>query len=655
MAERKTLDTKEVAILLGKSTDKVRRMCQKEKLAGAFQKRKGQPWRIPVEALAKYGIKPEEVDDRLAKVYNRKAESIASNNENYSAHNGGFFATILNVVFDKWLPSAPSRIAAIVAILTLFFTAVAGIAAFPQAQRQFIEWGFIREFPKSAPNDLLIVVAAFYHADNVKGTEGHDEIQIGINSAKAELGLDNLQVKISSVTLQNHERKRAERLGNRYNADMVIWGEVSDVRTSVNFLNLMNPCFCAAEVSTSVTDAELERLNPPKSRSDFTTEDLPRQLTYFSLFAISEFAYVESGIQSAIPILEKAVESLEDDSHLDGSDDAYFRLGFYYQFLHNLQKAERNYSTALFINPDYWDIYSNRAIVRAGLGDYSGALQDLDIAIIHESDEPLLYLQRSSTHLQAGNLEKASQDYAEYQQLAPSSSITDPDLQPLILGMEGFLLSDIGSDEDAIEYLNKAIASDPSIPILYSMRGIVYSEMEEYQKSIADFNLAVELGLNAATVYFSRGDSYFELKEYEQAIQDYSEFLTFTPAKGSPEDRMVPYAYFYRGIALDEIGNPAQALQDFEQAIQLCSEDPYFFNSRGIVNNKLENYQQAIDDYSQALLVKPDYVDPLYNRAVSYYNLGDITNACIDMQNYKEACEAIGSCYEISQQFSVCR
>lgn len=66
-----------------------------------------------------------------------------------------------------------------------------------------------------------------------------------------------------------------------------------------------------------------------------------------------------------------------------------------------------------------------------------------------------------------------------------------------------------------------------------------------------------------------------------------------------------------------------QAIQDFNQAIQLDPQNSIIYSNRGLVNRKLEKFENAINDYSNEIQYgAPNNVRAFNNRAYCYAKLG---------------------------------
>ncbi|MBU6346235.1 MAG: tetratricopeptide repeat protein [Cyanobacteria bacterium REEB494] len=85
-----------------------------------------------------------------------------------------------------------------------------------------------------------------------------------------------------------------------------------------------------------------------------------------------------------------------------------------------------------------------------------------------------------------------------------------------------------------------------------------------------------------------------------------------------------------RGLARYHLGDKRGAIDDYNQAIELDSDDADAYYNRGLVRKELGDKRGAISDYTQAILLNPNYADGYYNRGLVYKELGDNQNAIYD-------------------------
>ncbi len=91
-----------------------------------------------------------------------------------------------------------------------------------------------------------------------------------------------------------------------------------------------------------------------------------------------------------------------------------------------------------------------------------------------------------------------------------------------------------------------------------------------------------------------------------------------------------------RGIAFDEKNNLAQAMLDFNKAIEIDPKNADAYDNRGIIYGKQSHFTQAISDFNKAVEINPNYVEAYNNRGLTYYSQGNLAQA---MSDYNKAIE----------------
>ena len=74
-----------------------------------------------------------------------------------------------------------------------------------------------------------------------------------------------------------------------------------------------------------------------------------------------------------------------------------------------------------------------------------------------------------------------------------------------------------------------------------------------------------------------------------------------------------------------------EAINDFDKAVELDTENPIIYSNRGLVKRKQENFVEAIEDYALELNYGPDNnIKALNNRAYCYAKIGQFEQAIDD-------------------------
>jgi tetratricopeptide (TPR) repeat protein len=249
-------------------------------------------------------------------------------------------------------------------------------------------------FPPKAEDEVLIVIATFHHTEGVANTAAHDEIKRAIEQ---EAGSLNLRVEVAPKSLKADDREGANALGDRYDASLVIWGQDTGVRVSVNFYNRKQPDVHAADVQ--IEETSRTQIAAPSEYAAFVTQDLPQQLTFLALFAVGQSYYAEEAYEESARVIEKAVAVLERQADvIEGAADAYFRLGWLYYGPHSplddLEKARANYNHVLELDFKNSKAYHNRGVIYYVIGEYRQALGDFTHALELNSENATFYYSR---------------------------------------------------------------------------------------------------------------------------------------------------------------------------------------------------------------------------------------------------------------------
>ena len=123
-------------------------------------------------------------------------------------------------------------------------------------------------------------------------------------------------------------------------------------------------------------------------------------------------------------------------------------------------------------------------------------------------------------------------------------------------------------------------------------------------------------GWDLVVAYGNRGNANDKLGDYAQAIEDYDQALRLDPN--------VALTYYNRGITYSDLGDIARAIEDYDQALRL---DPGYldaYNNRGNAYRKIGEAARAIEDFDQALRLDPSDAEVYWNRALARCDLGQV-------------------------------
>ncbi|MFH0866637.1 MAG: tetratricopeptide repeat protein [Bacteroidota bacterium] len=126
--------------------------------------------------------------------------------------------------------------------------------------------------------------------------------------------------------------------------------------------------------------------------------------------------------------------------------------------------------------------------------------------------------------------------------------------------------------------------------------------------------------------YYIRGVNRGKKGDFKGAVQDFNKALTLKSDE--------PKAYYNRGLAFKYLNNNDSALNDYSNAIMLNPEYAEAYLNRGLLYYELKNTKSAILDYNKAIQLNPEFTVAYNNRGRLLYESGDMKSAMLD---YNEA------------------
>jgi len=158
----------------------------------------------------------------------------------------------------------------------------------------------------------------------------------------------------------------------------------------------------------------------------------------------------------------------------------------------------------------------------------------------------------------------------------------------------------------------------------YSSFREIQEELQEFHHALTDQYVKVEeSGQNLeAWELLNKGVSLDNLGYHREAIQSYDEALNLCP-----QDSKV---YNNRGTAYRALGQHERALQDYDKAIELNSWYPHAYNNRGLVYRALGQHERALKDFDMVIQLHPWYPYAYNNRGLIYQAQGNHEKALQD-------------------------
>lgn len=165
--------------------------------------------------------------------------------------------------------------------------------------------------------------------------------------------------------------------------------------------------------------------------------------------------------------------------------------------------------------------------------------------------------------------------------------------------------------QNALRYYNQSlqrnssdmIGIDPAEPL--TNIGLIYGETGKDDQAVEYLEKALKMGHRNALYHYNLGVAYFEQGHYDEAINEMKMALRLKPDQGD--------AYHYLGISYLQQGMFDQAIKELLAAVKSRPDDAELHYNLGIAYLKKGCYDAAISEFSISLRLKPDYKEAYQN------------------------------------------
>ncbi|XP_030643573.1 uncharacterized protein ttc6 [Chanos chanos] len=353
---------------------------------------------------------------------------------------------------------------------------------------------------------------------------------------------------------------------------------------------------------------------------------------------------------------------------------AYICRARAYHNVHDLNRALKDLTRAIHMNPDVQNLYILR-------GQYLCEMEEFDLATFNiqyaaQINEALgsCPIQQAAVQSFLGNDSKAISCLMAVASSRPSPSIltllgrmqmkackfmeavesfnkalkilnpNEANLVKVLEAAEVFYLMGMcymaqGLLQQAVDAFNNAVKVNPSYADAYHQRGLCRMRLQQ-PKSIQDFKHALLINPNLFQVYLSRAAFYGASGRYSKAILNCNEAIQIQPKSVR--------AYLYRGALKYHLKMYKGAVEDLTTAIKIDNTCSFAYYNRAVCYQMLKNYELALRDYGIVLLLpsqKETDLRVLINRGLLYMELNDHHNALQDFEEAAVKCPEDSSIY----------
>ncbi len=164
---------------------------------------------------------------------------------------------------------------------------------------------------------------------------------------------------------------------------------------------------------------------------------------------------------------------------------------------------------------------------------------------------------------------------------------------------------------------SNALAEDPFIQARQAYQHGAYDQCI----SLCN-NVILTKPKNAAEVHALRGSAYQKKRSFEQAVQDFNQAVQIDPNLWIP--------YWSRANLAYDTGDLEKAIQDYGEVIRLRPNYADAYGNRGNAYSRCRQFSKALSDHTEAIRLSPNDPDAYLNRSSDYVDMGDLDHAIGD-------------------------
>jgi tetratricopeptide (TPR) repeat protein len=250
---------------------------------------------------------------------------------------------------------------------------------------------------------------------------------------------------------------------------------------------------------------------------------------------------------------------------------------------------------------------------RAFRGEHDLAISDYTQAIALDPKFALAYYARGESFLKLKDYRQAETEYVMALKLSPAMAVADGGLAQVYYHLQDY--------SAALVACNRAIQHDSENLDFYHSRALINKKLGDRSQVLLDCKFILEQQPNHISARWLNARAHFEMSNYQLGIFNFNQYLNLK------HDDF--YAYYYRGICYEQVGDLTAALADLDCAIDLKDNLAILVRRRGRIRQQLGDFTGAMVDYDRAISLDPHMAQAYTNRADIYISRGDYPRALV--------------------------
>jgi tetratricopeptide (TPR) repeat protein len=264
------------------------------------------------------------------------------------------------------------------------------------------------------------------------------------------------------------------------------------------------------------------------------------------------------------------------------------RVGLYYVFMGEFERAVESYSRAIAIQRDRPELYEDRARAHLRMRLWERSLEDINAAIARDPTNLRYLFHRGRTYQAMGDLNRAIEDFTRLSQ--------DP-----MKGSSGFLgragvyqLKGQWTEAlaDASEMIRLKPAYEPAFLTLL-MRARIYKAKGDWERAFSDYALAIASEPNFMVLFQEQTQAWIEHGQLERARKAADAAIRLEPKH--------PAVLSARAAVRLALGRPDDAIADLDLALKRSPRSSRSLFLRGSAYEAKGDLERALADYNGAL------------------------------------------------------
>lgn len=257
-------------------------------------------------------------------------------------------------------------------------------------------------------------------------------------------------------------------------------------------------------------------------------------------------------------------------------------------------------------------LFAERARLYWNLKKPDSAINDMKIAARLDSLNESYHLDLSEYWLKVAKSDEAIRILERFLNRKPQSYV--------VMTRMAKYYSYLKDYKKAKEYLDRVFVIEPQYAEAHFVKGMILYETQQYKQAKDAFLTVIQYNPDESEAYMMLGLIHHEWKD-TIAIQYFQ-----TAARLKEKD---PLPYYNMGYFYQETGQYARALDVYNYILRTIDSKyaDAFFNQGYIYMVYLKNYERAILYYDSVLMLQPECIEAICNKAYCYEMMNDFVSA----------------------------